>query len=109
MFEIGLYIALAVYSFFVRPRDCFIVEFYVRYADEDSEQSREDVTCDYTFEPCRKPLHILQHDALFEAFDSLPDREREVIRAHLGSCEKCHTTKGRKNRKQIFYENTYPF
>lgn len=27
------------------------VDFYRSYADEDSEESREDVTCDYTFEP----------------------------------------------------------
>ena len=85
-------------------RNQSFVDFYVRYADEDSERSREDVTSDYTFEPCRELLHTLQHDALFEAFDSLPYREREVIRAHLGFCESCHTTKGRKNRKQTFYE-----
>lgn len=32
------------------------VDFYRSYADEDSEESREDVTCDYTFEPYQELL-----------------------------------------------------
>ena len=32
------------------------------------------------------------------------DVEREVVRAHLGFCDKCHTTQGEKNRRQTFYE-----
>lgn len=85
-------------------RNLSFIDFYKQYADEDSEQSREDVTCDYTFEPCREVIHMEQHDALFEAFDSLTYREREIVRAHLGFCDKCHTTQGEKNRPQTFYE-----
>ncbi len=32
------------------------VDFYRSYADEDSEESREGITCDYTFEPCQELL-----------------------------------------------------
>ena len=85
-------------------RNLSFVDFYRQYADEEAEQSREDVTCDYTFEPCREVIHMEQHDALFDAFDSLSYREREVVCAHLGFCDKCHTTKGAKNRPQTFYE-----
>lgn len=85
-------------------RNLSFVDFYRQYADEDSEQSREDVTCDNTFEPCREVIHMEQHDVLFDAFDSLTYREREVVRAHLGFCDKCHTTRGEKNRPQTFYE-----
>lgn len=45
-----------------------------------------------------------QHDAFFGAFDDLSYRERQVVRAHLGFCEECHSTKGEKNRPQTFYE-----
>lgn len=85
-------------------RNLSFIDFYRQYADEDSEQSREDVTCDYTFEPCSEVIHMEQHDALFDAFDSLSYREREVVRAHLGFCDNCHTTRGEKNRPQTFYE-----
>ena len=85
-------------------RNLSFVDFYKQYADEDSEHSREDVTCDYTFEPCREVIHMEQHDALFAAFDQLSYREREVVHAHLGFCDKCHSTHGEKNRKQTFYE-----
>jgi DNA-directed RNA polymerase sigma subunit (sigma70/sigma32) len=85
-------------------RNLSFVDFYKQYADEDSERSREDVTCDYTFEPCRAVIHIEQHDAVFNAFGSLSYLEREVVRAHLGFCDKCHSTNGEKNRRQTFYE-----
>lgn len=85
-------------------RNLSFIDFYKQYADEDSERSREDVTSDYTFEPCREVIHMEQHDALFAAFDKLSYREREVVRAHLGFCDKCHTTHGEKNRRHAFYE-----
>lgn len=85
-------------------RNLSFVDFYKQYADEEAERSREDVTCDYTLEPCREVIHMEQHDAVFDAFDKLSYREREVVRAYLGFCDKCHTTKGEKNRHQTFYE-----
>lgn len=85
-------------------RNLSFIDFYKQYADEEAERSREDVTCDYTFEPCREVIRMEQHDALFNAFDELSYREREVVRAHLGFCDKCHSTHGEKNRPQTFYE-----
>lgn len=85
-------------------RNLSLVDFYVKYADEDAEDSREDVSCDDTFEPYKELLHTLRHDAVFDAFNSLDYREREVVQAHLGFCGCCHTTKGNKNKKQTFYE-----
>ncbi|MDD4492947.1 MAG: hypothetical protein PHV32_01130 [Eubacteriales bacterium] len=85
-------------------RNLSFVDFYKQYADEDAEGSREDVTCDYTFELCREVIHMEQHDAVFGAFDKLTYRERQIVRAHLGFCEECHAIKGEKNRPQTFYE-----
>ena len=62
------------------------IDFYRSYADEDSEESREDVTCDYTFEPYR---------------------EREVIRSHIGFCHDCHSMKSPKFRPHTFQEIAY--
>jgi RNA polymerase sigma factor (sigma-70 family) len=85
-------------------RNLSFVDFYKQYADEEAENSREDVSFDYTFEPCREVIHMEQHDAVFSAFDKLSYRERQVIRAHLGFCDECHSTQGEKNHPQTFYE-----
>lgn len=85
-------------------RNLSLADFYVKYSDEDAEDSREDVSRDDTFEPYKELLHTLRHDAVFDAFDSLDYREREVIQAHLGFCGCCHSTKGQKNKKLTFYE-----
>ena len=45
------------------------IDFYRSYADEDSEESREDVTCDYTFEPCGELLRQERSEAGFGALD----------------------------------------
>lgn len=83
------------------------VDFYRSYADEDSEESREDVTCDYTFEPCRELIRAEQSEAVFGALDELSYREREVIRSHIGFCPDCHSMKSPKFRPHTFQEIAY--
>lgn len=83
------------------------VDFYRSYTDEDSEVSREDVTCDYTFEPCRELLRQERSEAVFGALDELSYREREVIRSHIGFCPDCHSMKSPKFRPHTFQEIAY--
>ena len=83
------------------------VDFYRSYADEDGEESREDVTCDYTFEPCGELLRQERSEAVFGALDELSYREREVIRSHIGFCPDCHSMKSPKFRPHTFQEIAY--
>ena len=83
------------------------VDFYRNYADEDSEESREDVTCDYTFEPCCELRQKEQTEAVFGALNELSYREREVIRSHIGFCPDCHSMKSPKFRSHTFQEIAY--
>lgn len=83
------------------------VDFYRSYADEDSEESREDVTCDYTFEPFSELLRQERSEAVFGALDELSYREREVIRSHIGFCPDCHSMKSPKFRPHTFQEIAY--
>lgn len=83
------------------------VDFYRSYADEDSEESREDVTCDYTFEPCGELLRQERSEAVFGTLDELTYREREVIRSHIGFCPDCHSMKSSKFRPHTFQEIAY--
>ena len=83
------------------------VDFYRSYADEDSEESREDVTSDYTFEPGRELMRAEQTEAVFGALNELSYREREVIRSHIGFCPDCHSMKSPKFRPHTFQEIAY--
>ena len=83
------------------------VDFYRSYADEDSEESREDVTCDYTFELFSELLRQERSEAVFGALDELSYREREVIRSHIGFCPDCHSMKSPKFRPHTFQEIAY--
>ena len=83
------------------------VDFYRSYADEDSEESREDVTCDYTFEPFSELLRQERSEAVFGALDELSYREREVIRSHIGFCPDCHSMKSPKFRPHTFQKIAY--
>ena len=80
------------------------IDFYRSYADEETEESREDVTCDHTTDPYQILLRSEQSEAIFSAFYSLTYREQEVIRSHLGFCPNCHSTKSPKYRPQTFQE-----
>lgn len=66
------------------------VDFCRKYADEDGETTGEDVTCDYSTEPCREYIHLWREKALFGAFEKLAYREREMIADHLGFCTVCY-------------------
>lgn len=83
------------------------VDFYRSYADEDSEESHEDVSCDYTFEPFRELIRAEQTEAVFGALNDLSYREREVIRSHIGFCPDCHSMKSSKFRPHTFQEIAY--
>lgn len=83
------------------------IDFYRSYADEDSEESREDVTYDYTFEPCRELLRQERSEAVFGTLDELTYREREAIRSHIGFCPDCHSMKSSKFRPHTFQEIAY--
>lgn len=83
------------------------INFYRSYADEDSEESREDVTCDYAFEPYQELLRQERSEAVFGALDELSYREREVIRSHIGFCPDCHSMKSPKFRPHTFQEIAY--
>ena len=54
-------------------------EFYRQYADEDGEESAEDVTVDTTTEPSRMFYHERRLKILCEAFDNLEYRERAIV------------------------------
>ena len=62
------------------------VDFYHKYADEETEEIREDVPCDRTTDPYYVLIQKEQSEAIFAAFYSLTYREQEVIRSHLGFC-----------------------
>lgn len=83
------------------------VDFYRSYADEDSEESHEDATCDYTFEPCRELKRAEQTKAVFGALDELSYREREVIHSYIGFCPDCHSMKSPEFRPHTFQEIAY--
>lgn len=80
------------------------IDFYRNYADEETEESREDVTCDHTTDPYQILVQSEQSEALFSAFYSLTYREQEIIRSHLGFCPTCHSTTSPKFRPQTFQE-----
>jgi DNA-directed RNA polymerase specialized sigma subunit len=81
-----------------------IADFYVSYADEEAEESREDITCDQTTDPYQILIHSEQSEAIFSAFYSLTYREQEVIRSHLGFCPTCHSTQSSEFKPQTFQE-----
>ena len=66
-----------------------------------------DLTCDYTFEPCQELLRQERSEAVFVALDGLSYREREVIRSHIGFCPDCHSMKSPKFRPHTFQEIAY--
>ncbi len=80
------------------------IDFYRQYADEDSEESHEEVYGDGRLEPLQTLIQKEQREALFSAYDSLDFKEQEVIRMHLGFCPECHSTKGPKFQPQTFFE-----
>ena len=73
-------------------RNMEFIDFYRSYADDDSEESAEDVTVDYTFDPCRVLLAKEKTEAVMENSQQTDDGGKEVQKtderdADLGSRE----------------------
>jgi hypothetical protein len=68
------------------------VEYYRQYADEDSEESREEVAHDSSSEPDKLFFKLEEAETVMTVFDKLNYRERAMISAHLGFCMECYAT-----------------
>ena len=68
------------------------VDFYRQYADEDSEESREEVAHDSSSEPDKIFINLERTEAVMTAFENLNYRERAMVSAHLGFCMECYAT-----------------
>ena len=68
------------------------VEYYRQYADEDSEESREEVAYDGYSEPDKLFFKLEEAEAIMIAFEKLNFRERAMVSAHLGFCMECYAT-----------------
>ena len=73
------------------------VDYYRQYADEDSEESREEVAADETSETEKLFFTLERAEAVMEAFENLNYRERAIVSAHLGFCMECYST--------VYYDN----
>ena len=68
------------------------VEYYRQYADEDSEESREEVAHDGSSEPDKLFFKLEEAETVMAAFENLNYRERAMVSAHLGFCMECYAT-----------------
>ncbi len=75
-------------------------DFYRTYDDEDGEESTEDVTSDRSSEPSTLFFRDEQAADLYEAFQALDYRERDMLSKHLGFCPECFATRD-KNGKPL--------
>lgn len=73
-------------------RNMQFIDFYRRYADEDSEESAEEVAPDHSSEPYKLLIRQMIYDALWEAYQKLNYREKSMVAAHLGFCRECWST-----------------
>ena len=80
------------------------VDFYRQYADEDGEESREEICGDDTYEPLRTLVQKELTETLFSAYNALSYKEQEVIRMRTGVCPDCHRVQSPKYKSPIFYE-----
>lgn len=80
------------------------VDFYRQYADDDGEESREEICGDDTYEPLRTLVQKELTETLFSAYNALSYKEQEVIRIRTGVCPDCHRVQNRKYKSPIFYE-----
>ena len=70
-------------------RNMQFIDFYRRYADEDSEESAEEVAPDPSSEPFKLLIRKMIYDGLWEAYHKLNYREKSMVAAHLGFCREC--------------------
>lgn len=82
------------------------VDFYRQYADDDGEESREEICGDDTYEPLRTLVQKELTETLFSAYNALSYKEQEVIRIRTGVCPDCHRVQNRKYKSPTFYETT---
>lgn len=73
-------------------RNTQFVDFYRQYADEDSEESNEEIAADGTSDTEKLFFKIERAEKVMEAFENLNYRERRMVSAHLGFCMECYAT-----------------
>lgn len=73
-------------------RNTQFVDFYRQYADEDCEESREEIAADDTSDTEKMFFKIERAERVMEAFESLNYREKRMVSAHLGFCMECYAT-----------------
>ena len=73
-------------------------DFYRTYEDEDGEENTEDVTCYHSSEPGAMFFRDEQAADLYEAFQSLDYRERDMLSKHLGFCPECFATRDKHGK-----------
>jgi DNA-directed RNA polymerase specialized sigma subunit len=75
-----------------------IVDFYVSYADEETEEMLTDITSDTDFEPLRVLLATERFNYVKAAFERLNYRERLVVSEYLAFCPDCFKLKPEKTK-----------
>ena len=75
-----------------------IVDFYVSYTDEESEETMTDVTSDADFEPLKVLLENEKFSYVRDAFYRLDYRERLVVSEYLAFCPDCFKLKPNKTK-----------
>ena len=73
-------------------RNTQFIDYFRKYADEDGEESREEVASDGTSGPDKLFFKIDMAEKVMSAFESLNFRERAIVSAHLGFCMECYST-----------------
>lgn len=68
------------------------VDYYRQYADEDSEESREEIAHNSSAESDKLFFKLERAEAIMAAFEKLNYRERAMVSAHLGFCMECYAT-----------------
>lgn len=72
-------------------RSMQIVDYFRAYADEDSEETREEIACDSSSATEDLFFRLEQANAVMGAFEHLNYRERAIVAAHLGFCMECYS------------------
>ena len=72
-------------------RSTQFVDYYRKYSDEDSEESRDEAAYDSLSDTEYLFFRLERANATMEAFENLDDRERAVVSAHLGFCMECYS------------------
>lgn len=80
-------------------------DFYHTLADEDgAEETAEDVTRNFTWEPESACVLLEQNRALMSAFEALENAERDIVAGHIDFCRECY---GNRHEKRTFQELAY--